>query len=184
MFRLLFKIFAILEETVAMILELFEEPEEKSAFREDGWIKCLCNYCWKSELLVGKKLECTTSWRQLLLLVEFRETWKPFSNLTEPFAMLSCPDFFLIKYLREQMWRKRCDLGIRGDVVVEQGECVDWCVRGRRRDVAVQGRKSLILSRRMDSARFPESHSFHFSRILFVDIIPYRSWLLCKIINI
>jgi len=36
MFRLLFKIFAILEETVAMILELFEEPEEKSAFREDG----------------------------------------------------------------------------------------------------------------------------------------------------
>jgi hypothetical protein len=35
-FRLLFKIFAILEETVAMVLELFEEREENPAFREDG----------------------------------------------------------------------------------------------------------------------------------------------------
>jgi len=35
-FRLLFKIFAILEETVAMVLELFEEREENTAFREDG----------------------------------------------------------------------------------------------------------------------------------------------------
>jgi hypothetical protein len=33
--------------------------------------------------------------------------------------------FLKIKYLREQMWRKRCDLGIRGDEVVELGECVD-----------------------------------------------------------
>ena len=35
-FRLLFKIFAILEETVGMILELFEEQEEKPAYRDDG----------------------------------------------------------------------------------------------------------------------------------------------------
>ncbi|CAG5113161.1 Oidioi.mRNA.OKI2018_I69.chr2.g7296.t1.cds [Oikopleura dioica] len=35
-FRLLFKIFAILEETVGMILELFEEPEAKPVYRDDG----------------------------------------------------------------------------------------------------------------------------------------------------